>query len=74
MTILSGCKTIDAPIVKVSDYCDRQESLWLVKQDFDNIAEIRTNEKHRKTIDKYIDYHARNEKEYGLCAEITMAF
>lgn len=70
MIIFNGCAKPVAKIVKFEDFCEgRYESLWLEKKDFDNIDAIRLNEAHRITIDKYINYHAINEKEYQLCLD-----
>lgn len=66
--ILSGCAKPAAKIVLSDTFCEgKYESLWLERQDFSNIDEIRKNEKHRITIDKYINNQAINEKEYEQC-------
>lgn len=65
---LSGCAKPAVKIVQVDSFCEgKYESLWLEKQDFANIDEIRKSEKHRTTMDKYINNHAINEREFELC-------
>jgi hypothetical protein len=66
-TILTGCSQIAVKTVKVNDFCDRYEPLWLVKSDFEAINNIRKYPTYRLTIDKYIDFHAINEKEHQSC-------
>jgi Zn-finger nucleic acid-binding protein len=48
----------------MSDFCSRYEPLWLDKEDFNNIIEIR---KKYNVMNKYIDYHTINAKEFDLC-------
>lgn len=68
MLILNGCSRTVVKTVKVDSFCEgRYESLWLVYEDIDNLIEIRSSEKYKVTMDKYIDYHVLNEKEYQLC-------
>jgi hypothetical protein len=66
---LSGCAPTVVETVKLDNFCLRYESLWLEELDFKNIDEIRINDKHRITFDKFIDYATINEKEYELCKE-----
>jgi hypothetical protein len=53
----------------VSDFCQRYNSLWLDPVDLRNLSTIRKNfkTKYKVTIDKYIDYHTNNAKEFDLC-------
>lgn len=65
--ILAGCSQTVVKTVKINDFCDRYEPLWLVKSDFETINNIRKNPIYRLTMDKYIDFHAINEKESQSC-------
>lgn len=69
MIILNGCASTDALIAPVNDYCFRYESIKLYEYDFKNIKEIRINQDHRTTIDKFIDNITINEREYQRCIE-----
>lgn len=68
--ILSGCAKPAAKIVLSDTFCEgKYESLWLERQDFFNIDEIRKSDKFRTTVDKYINNHAMNEREYEQCSK-----
>lgn len=64
MIILTGCSKTVVKTVPMSDFCSRYEPLWLDKEDFNNIIEIR---KKYNVMNKYIDYHTINAKEFDLC-------
>ncbi len=67
MLILSGCAKTVVKTVKLENFCDKYETHWLNKSDFETIDNIRQNATYRVTLDKYIDNHAINEKEYQSC-------
>lgn len=68
MTILSGCASTAAKIVKVDSFCEgRYTSQSLSEKDYDNLDEIRKNQEWKQTIDLIIDNKTENEKEYEYC-------
>lgn len=67
MTILSGCAPTVVRIVKVDSFCEGKFlPLFLAKKDYVAIDKERQT-KNRNMVDKYIKYHAVNEKEYDKC-------
>lgn len=66
-TISCGSKQISVKIV--DSFCEGKyyPQKTLVKQDFQNISEIRANQKHKETIDKLIQQLVINEKEFKQC-------
>ena len=67
-TILSGCASTAAKIVKVDNFCEgRYTSQSLSKKDYDNIDQIRQNKEWKETIDLILDNKTLNEKEYEYC-------
>jgi hypothetical protein len=68
MLISTGCARTVVKTVKVDSFCEGKfESLWLLEKDIYNLEEMRMNDKHKVTIDKYIDNHTINEKEFEFC-------
>ena len=66
MTILSGCKSLPAPTVKIDTFCDgKYTSLEFTKHEYSVISEIRQTQE--EVMDKFIKYQAMNEREYERC-------
>ncbi len=69
MLILSGCTKTVVKTVKVDYFCEgKYRPLILIKKDFNNINEIRKNLTYKETMDKYIKYHAINQREFKVCS------
>ncbi len=65
--LLIGCAPTGARIVKIDSFCeDKYESLWLTDLDYKNILEL-SSSKYKGTIEKYLNYHFINEREYDQC-------
>ena len=57
-------------IVKVDSFCNgKYEILVIDNNDYINLKSIRERfkVKYKVTIDKYIDYHTINQKEFKRC-------
>jgi hypothetical protein len=66
---LNGCAKTPAPtVIKINDFCEgRYESLTLEARDLKVIEKIRESEYFVPTIDKLLNNHVINEREFKEC-------
>jgi hypothetical protein len=71
--MLTSCGSQKISVKIVDSFCETKyyPQNQLNKQDFVNLSEIRTNEKHKFTIDKLTQQLTINEKEFKQCLKDT---
>lgn len=71
--MLTSCGSKKISVKIVDSFCEAKyyPQTQLNKNDFNNLAEIRANEKHKITIDKFTQHLTINEKEFKQCQNLA---